>query len=178
MGGPGSGGKVKVYPAELVEHIRELYFDRNMSQAEVGAELGVHQLTVSRIMRRVGLVARPAVAREKSFGADHNGWKGDNAGYAACHKRVYVLRGLPLLCEVCGASGGTSRGYQWANLTGNYADPYDYSRMCLSCHRRFDIRRRMETGERTMLSRHIGVTVEVDDQPLSRSASLHAIETC
>ena len=68
-------------------------------------------------------------------------WKGDSAGYTALHYRLRNIRGSPQKCEICGR---TEDGlyHEWANLTGNYADIYDYKRMCRSCHRRFDLARK------------------------------------
>jgi len=80
-------------------------------------------------------------------GSDHPNWKGDRAGYAALHSRVRKLRGGPRKCEVCGTTNPAKR-YEWANLTGNYADPQDYARMCVFHHRMFDrTRRRIADGE-------------------------------
>jgi hypothetical protein len=74
-------------------------------------------------------------------------WRGDAAKYQALHIRVEAARGKPQHCSECGA---TKPGrYEWANLTGDYADVNDYARMCVSCHRRYDAARRAATGERT-----------------------------
>jgi len=32
----------------------------------------------------------------------------------------------------------TKKRYQWASLTGDYADINDYKRMCQSCHAKYD----------------------------------------
>lgn len=41
-------------------------------------------------------------------------------------------------CEVCGTVDPSKR-YEWANVTGDYADvEHGYRRMCCSCHRKFD----------------------------------------
>lgn len=63
-------------------------------------------------------------------------WKGDAAKYAALHLRVQRVRGKPSKCEVCGTT--TAKRFEWANMTGNYADPMDYKRMCCSCHHKHD----------------------------------------
>ena len=36
------------------------------------------------------------------------------------------------------AADDPSCTYDWANLTGDYADVSDFARMCRSCHRRYD----------------------------------------
>ena len=56
--------------------------------------------------------------------------------YGAAHYKVRTVRGTPSLCEVCGTK--ESKKFEWANLTGNYSDVYDYQRMCASCHRKHD----------------------------------------
>jgi hypothetical protein len=74
------------------------------------------------------------------FGASGEGtahWKGDAAGYQGMHTRVRKLRGKPDHCERCGSAEPGKR-YEWASLTHNYADPYDYEQMCVTCHRNYD----------------------------------------
>lgn len=42
------------------------------------------------------------------------------------------------VCEVCGTVDPSKR-YEWANVTGDYADvEHGYRRMCCRCHRKFD----------------------------------------
>ena len=60
-------------------------------------------------------------------------WKGDEATYAAFHYRVQSARGSEKRCEACGTTD-PNKSYDWANLTGNYADISDYRRLCRSCH--------------------------------------------
>jgi hypothetical protein len=147
MGGPGSGRPRKVHPADMVESVRRLYFDEGMSQDEVGAELGVSQRVIYKLMRNHGLQTRPQVKRDQ-LGEKNANWKGDGIAYAGCHRRVEAAFGKPLECQRCGRTGPGCR-YQWANLTGNYADVNDYERMCIPCHRRFDAERRTMIGKRT-----------------------------
>ena len=66
----------------------------------------------------------------------HGEWKGSAAGYDACHKRVYAVRGAPSRCEHCQST--TAKRFEWANLTKRYDDPTDYIRLCTSCHRKHD----------------------------------------
>lgn len=58
--------------------------------------------------------------------------------YLLAHKRVRRLRGPARYCMICGRFD-RSRGYDWANLTGRYADPDDYWPLCRPCHRVFDM---------------------------------------
>lgn len=77
-------------------------------------------------------------------GPTHYRWQGADASYAAKHTRVHKLRGKASAC-VWGCTD--AKRYEWANLTGDYDDPYDYASMCISCHRRYDdARRSMEDG--------------------------------
>lgn len=64
-------------------------------------------------------------------------WKGNRAGYQACHMRVIAARGRPSECEECGTTD-SNKYYDWANLTGNYHDVDDYRRLCRSCHWELD----------------------------------------
>lgn len=50
--------------------------------------------------------------------------------------RVDAARGKPSECTQCGTT--EARMYHWANLTGNYDDIWDYARMCVPCHRKYD----------------------------------------
>lgn len=125
----------KTYPPALVEAVTELY-GQGMTQAEVAAALSITEKVVYGLMRRHDIPRRPRIKRDQ-HGEKNSSWRGDDATYAACHYRVYKLRGQPQECEECGASDPAKR-YEWANLTGAYSDPSDYRRLCASCHRRLD----------------------------------------
>lgn len=132
--------KPKVYPTAMVEQVRELYYNRGMTQDEIGEVLGVTQRVVWRLMRNHQMPTREQVKRDQR-GPANTTWKGDQAGYQALHVRVAVARGKPKRCERCGTTDPRKR-YEWANLTGQYDDVNDYERMCVSCHRAFDAARR------------------------------------
>ena len=63
-------------------------------------------------------------------------------GYAALHYRVYTIYGNPKKCDVCNLKD-KNRKYHWANLTGKFEDIDDYKRMCISCHRKYDNKRKI-----------------------------------
>ncbi len=128
------GALPKVYAPELVARIASLYVS-GLTQAEVAREAGVTQKVVWRVMRRNGVQARVAAKRDQRGERNHM-WRGDSAKYAALHLRVETARGKPSLCEDCGTRSATR--FEWANLTGNYADVNDYRRLCCSCHHKFD----------------------------------------
>ncbi len=130
------GAKPKKYDAALVERVADLY-GQGMTQLEVAERAGVSRKVVWNLMRRSGIRARAARARQPLRGPEHGQWRGDDAGYQALHLRVVAQRGQPLRCQRCGTTDpGVT--YDWANLTGAYADPDDYERMCRKCHRTFD----------------------------------------
>lgn len=62
------------------------------------------------------------------------------AEYRKHHYAVAKLRGTPRLCDECGTSD--AKIYDWANMTGNYADPDDYRRLCRGCHAARDAAKR------------------------------------
>lgn len=62
--------------------------------------------------------------------------------YARAHNAVRKARGAASECSRCGTTD-PDKIYEWANLTGNYADVMDYERMCRSCHRQYDKSRRV-----------------------------------
>lgn len=77
-------------------------------------------------------------------GDGHQNWRGAEATVEAKHFRIITVRGKPASC-VWGCISPTR--YEWANLTGDYDDMWDYAAMCVSCHRRYDnARRSMEPG--------------------------------
>lgn len=125
-------------PLPPLEEIKNLYFDKGMSQQELGKYYGVTQRVVCSWFKKLEIVARIAAKRDQRGEKNHM-WKAEGATYSAFHHRVESLRGKPMQCEVCGTSE-PNLSYDWANLTGNYPDPTDYKRMCRSCHWKFDDR--------------------------------------
>jgi hypothetical protein len=76
-------------------------------------------------------------------GTGHHNWRGAEATLKAKHYRIVATRGKAASC----VWGCASPRYEWANLTGDYDDVWDYAGMCVSCHRRYDnARRSMEPG--------------------------------
>ncbi len=136
----------KTYDAKFVDRVAHLYYGKEMSQVEVAEALGVTQKVIWKLMKNHHLPKRPRVKRNQ-VGPANASWKGDQAQYQALHIRVQVARGAPKYCSTCGRTDDIR--YEWANLTGRYDDVDDYARMCVSCHRKFDKRRRELTGERT-----------------------------
>ena len=67
----------------------------------------------------------------------YNKGKFKSQSYGAVHYKVRQLRGKPNECEDCGESS-EDKHYEWANISGDYADIYDYKRLCKSCHNIFD----------------------------------------
>lgn len=117
----------------LVCEIRQLY-TAGHTQEEIAQATGASPTSVGRLMRRNGIAVRPDY---HARGPRHAKWKGDSASLSSLHGRVKTRLGVPKRCDVCGLDD-PSRFYDWANLTGNYADPDDYARMCRSCHRSYD----------------------------------------
>lgn len=85
----------------------------------------------------------------------HYARAGGRNRYHTLHRRVRRLRGRPQHCEVCGTTDPAVR-YEWANITGNYADPQDYARLCRLCHRFFDGERRRVTEGRPVYGGLLG----------------------
>lgn len=113
----------------------ELY-ESGHTQVEVAAELGTTQKVIHGLFRRNGYRARTTAKRNQSGEANHM-WKGDAAGYAAFHRRLYARFGKPAKCGQCGTDD-PSKKYDYANLTGQYENIDDYLPMCRSCHWVYD----------------------------------------
>lgn len=135
-----------VDPAQL----RQLY-ESGLSQREIADQLGVGKSTVHRLMQQYDVTPRPAIKRDQR-GEKNAGWKGDAASYNALHGRVIAKLGRACRCETCGSTEEGKR-YDWANLTGDYANIGDYRSMCRSCHLRYDNARRRELGADVMMGR-------------------------
>lgn len=78
----------------------------------------------------------------------HPRWKGDDVGYFGLHDWIEKHYGRPKECEVCGLND-PKRKYHWANLTNYKRDRNDFKRMCVSCHRKYDYRRKNKKLEIT-----------------------------
>jgi transposase len=140
-------GHHKVYPAYLVEAVEDLYVDKGMTMMEIATRLSISRNVVYGLMRNHRLPIRSPSKRDQS-GDKNASWKGDKAGYAACHLRVVAARGKPSECWMCGRTD-SDISYDWASISGHYADVDDFARMCRSCHSHWDIKRRAATGQRT-----------------------------
>jgi len=111
-------------------------YEKGLTQIEVAKKLGTTQKVIWRAFKNAGYKSRIAKKRNQ-FGSNNSSWKGDEAGYAALHYRVYNTKGKPQKCDEC-SYDKDDRRYQWASLNGNYADVEDYKRMCESCHSKYD----------------------------------------
>jgi len=128
--------KSEEYATKLpFEKVQALY-ESGLTQREVDQRLGVSQKVIWAFMKRNGIKARVAAKRDQR-GIKNSNWKGNGAGYQACHARVIAARGHPSKCEECGTTD-PNQHYDWANLTGNYHDVNDYRRLCRSCHWKLD----------------------------------------
>lgn len=71
------------------------------------------------------------------------GWKGDDVGYVSLHIWAKKHLGQPKICEYCGKEKESNRKIHWANKSGKYKrDKDDWLRLCVSCHRKYDNKRR------------------------------------
>jgi hypothetical protein len=141
-----SANRMRAYAAQTAHisetEVRRLY-DGGLTQVEIAQRLGETQKVIWRYMRHRGITARRAIPRNQS-GPKSTSWKGDGATYSSLHLRVQVARGRPSLCDHCRST--TAKRYEWANVSGKYADLNDYIRLCKSCHVRFDNSRRRKGG--------------------------------
>lgn len=99
---------------------------------ELADMYGVGRKGISGVLKRNGIVMRVA-AKRNQWGSENHMWRGDEASLSKLHRRLDRRFGTPQKCDVCGADD-SRRTYDWANLTGDYANLTDYVRMCRSCH--------------------------------------------
>jgi len=129
------------------EDLENLYHGEFKSQQEIGIIYGTTQKVVHSWFKKLGIKSRVPYKRDQR-GDKNNSWKGNDATYAAYHYRVEKQRGKPYFCEACGTMDANR--YEWCNLTGQYENIMDYARMCVSCHRKYDKKRRELTGQNTI----------------------------
>lgn len=71
-------------------------------------------------------------------GALNPNWKGAQVGLEGQHQRVRAVRGTPKHCEHCNTTD-PEKYYHWAfNNTGDRLNVWDYLRLCVTCHRKYD----------------------------------------
>jgi hypothetical protein len=139
--------KYTAMPIPAKEILEKLYHEDFLSQKEIGVKFFTTQKVVCTWFKKLQIKSRKPYKRFQSGEKNHS-WKGDDATYAAFHYRVIAKRGKPHYCSVCGTM--KKERYEWANLTGRYSDILDYARMCVSCHRNYDKKRRLETNKMTI----------------------------
>lgn len=77
---------------------------------------------------------------ESTSGTKNAKWKGVDASYEAKHMWVKYHYGKPQECEHCGTT--KKRMYHWANISKEcMRDRSDWLRLCVPCHKRFDLDR-------------------------------------
>lgn len=74
-------------------------------------------------------------------GENHPLWRGNEVSYANLHRWVYRHKGSPQKCEHCKTIEKIK--YHWANLSGKYKRNLDdWIRLCVSCHKKYDIKKK------------------------------------
>lgn len=93
--------------------------------------------------RVASYLAKTSATRFKSedtTGSKNVKWKGTEASYAAKHMWARYHFGTPKLCEHCGVTD--RKMYHWANISKTYIrDRSDWLRLCVPCHKKFDLDR-------------------------------------
>jgi len=110
-------------------------YEKGHTQVEIAQILGITQKVIWRLFKNANYKCRIPKKRNQTKEANSS-WKGDKGGYAALHYRVQKLRGTPSVCSMC--ENKTAKRFEWANVTGDYTNVYDYVRLCKSCHSKFD----------------------------------------
>jgi hypothetical protein len=73
-------------------------------------------------------------------GKNNYGWKGDNAKYFSYHNWLKLHYGRPKKCE-SPTCNGKSKNFHWAIKKGFHHshNRKNYLRLCVSCHRKYDM---------------------------------------
>jgi hypothetical protein len=122
------------YDVGMLDKAIKLY-EQGHTQSEVAKTLDTTQKVIWGLFRKANYKCRIA-KKSNQTGENNDTWKGNRAGYAALHYRVQKLRGTPSKCSMCDTE--LAKRFEWANVTGNYSNVYDYVRLCKSCHSKFD----------------------------------------
>lgn len=106
---------------------------KKISEAKIGSEpwnKGV----------KTGLVPKTAFKKGDNKKEKHHLWMDDEASYSAKHSWILRNWGEASCCKnnFC---EGLSNNFEWANISRKYvrSDKRDWTQLCVSCHRRFDL---------------------------------------
>jgi hypothetical protein len=92
---------------------------------------------------------------EKTTGASHYSWKGEEVGYRGLHQWVRRKKGKPIKCIHCGKQSDKPKLIQWANIDGKYRRHIDdFISLCASCHKKYDLRLGSIRGARSANQLH------------------------
>jgi len=70
----------------------------------------------------------------------------NDLGYMGKHKRIWTRLGKAFHCEdsFCNKK---SKTFGWANISGKYEESTtDWKQLCMSCHKKFDFKKRNPNG--------------------------------
>jgi hypothetical protein len=80
-----------------------------------------------------------AIQNGAKKGVESKSWKGDDANYHSKHVYIYRKLGQPCFCSNC-KTNDKKKNYEWANISGKYKrDLSDWIRLCIPCHRNYDL---------------------------------------
>lgn len=116
-------------------YLRHLYYDLKLSQQQIAGIIGCTSRTPIENAMKCYMFQRRKNGGGKGLNASIR-WVGDAVSRPAAHHRLYKMFGKPRRCDHCHTT--TAKCYDWANLSGNYADPNDFKRLCRSCHLKLD----------------------------------------
>lgn len=122
-------------PCPKREELVDLYESKNMSQLELCQHYGKSLKVIQRWFKELKIKPRRQIKRNQTRERNSH-WKGDNVGYKTYHQRVQAQRGKPSRCEMCETT--TAKKFEWASMTRDFKNIYDYIRLCVSCHKKFD----------------------------------------
>lgn len=75
---------------------------------------------------------KKGVGRPSNRGSNNVAWRGESASYGVKHSWIRKIKGIPVQCSVCMATGVK---IEWSNVDHRYRRIVDdYSAMCCKCH--------------------------------------------
>lgn len=131
----------RIFPSR--QELYDLYIVKGLSEERIAKLKGCSSKPVETAIAKYR-IPRQTNRRAPAVGPQNPSWKGSRAGVLAMHLRVYRVRGRAAdgKCSMC----DTAQAKDWANLTGDFENVYDYIRACRKCHKYLD--RRSHFGPR------------------------------
>jgi len=135
--------KRKPFTKEHKRHLSEaLMGEKSPNWGKHFSKQTLKKMSIAQKGRTFSLETRKKMSAAQLGKKSHN-WKGGIDTYRAIHNWINKWGAKSDTCEFCGKTGLLKQKINWANKSGKYLrDTSDWLRLCVSCHRQYDIKRK------------------------------------